>query len=75
MTDAEMLRQLIMGFHNTQLVYVAAKLGIADCLAAGPKSATELAVETGCDARSLYRALRAMAVWACWTNWPEAGSA
>jgi hypothetical protein len=33
-----MLTQMIMGFRVTQLLHVAAKLGIADKLADGPKS-------------------------------------
>lgn len=54
------LRQLIMGFRNTQLLYVAAKLDIADRLAPGPKSSGTLAEETGTDAGALFRFLRAL---------------
>jgi hypothetical protein len=38
-----------------------AELGIADCLAAGPKDAETLAAETGSHAGTLYRFLRALA--------------
>ena len=38
MNDSERLMRLIDGFVPTQLLYVAAKLGIADALANGPKS-------------------------------------
>ena len=33
----DMLRERIMGFRTTQMIHVAAKLGLADCLAAGPR--------------------------------------
>ena len=56
----EMLR-LLSGYWYSQVLYVAAELGLADCLAAGPKSVALLADETGCDADSLYRFLRALA--------------
>ena len=46
---------------QTQLVYVAAKLGIADLLKDGRKSVEELADATGCHAPSLYRLMRALA--------------
>jgi hypothetical protein len=42
-------------------VYGAAKLGLADHLTAGPKSATELAQLTGTHVRSLYRLMRTLA--------------
>jgi hypothetical protein len=42
-------------------IRVIADLGIADLLAGGPRSAEDLAAETGSDARSLTRALRALA--------------
>ena len=48
------------GFFLARLVYLAAKLGIADHLASGPKSAEELAPATGCHAASLYRFLRTL---------------
>jgi hypothetical protein len=55
------LRQLIMGFRVTQLIYVAAKLGIADHLAQGPRTTDDLASVVGADAGALYRLLRALA--------------
>ena len=45
----------------SQALYVAAKLGIADLLANGPKRVDELATSAGADAPSLYRVLRALA--------------
>ena len=43
------------------VVYAAAKLGIADHLAAGPRSAVELAGTTRTHAPSLYRLMRTLA--------------
>ena len=54
------LSQMIVGSWITQAVYVAAELGIADRLAAGPRSADDLARELGAHAGSLYRLLRAL---------------
>ena len=59
--DVDTLRQFIMGFRLTQLIYVAAKLGLADHLHAHPQSAARLAEAVGADARALYRLLRALA--------------
>lgn len=53
--------QFIMGFWMSRAVYVAAKLGLADLLQSGPKTAEELAEATGTNAPSLYRILRALA--------------
>src|SRR4051794_2268476 len=57
----EMMNQLITGYWNTQALYVAAKLGIADLLTNGPRSANDLAQATNTHAPSLYRLLRALA--------------
>lgn len=56
-----LLEQMIMGFRVTQLVHVAAKLGLADQLADGTKSAAELARSCECHPDALYRTLRALA--------------
>lgn len=53
--------KLVTGTWVAQAISVAAKLGIADKLAAGPRSADDLATECACHARSLYRVLRALA--------------
>jgi hypothetical protein len=58
--DAQLL-QLVSSAFVSQAVYVAAKLGIADLVADGPKDAKYLAEKTGTDERSLYRLLRALA--------------
>ena len=55
--SAAVLRR-IEGLHVSRAIYVAAKLGIADLLAHGPRTAVELAQLTGTHAPSLYRILR-----------------
>ena len=55
------LRYMIMGFRVTQLIYVAAKLGITDHLRLGAQSVDALARATGARPRALYRLLRALA--------------
>jgi len=55
------LSQMIMGFRLTQMIYVAAKLSIADMLKDGPQTVEALARATGAQASSLYRLLRALA--------------
>jgi cyclopropane fatty-acyl-phospholipid synthase-like methyltransferase len=51
----------MLGCLGSQVLYVPAKLGIADLLADGPKSVEELATATDTHAPSLYRVLRAAA--------------
>jgi O-methyltransferase domain/Dimerisation domain len=53
--------QMISGFWISRAIYVAAKLGIADQLQDGQRTAEELAGATGTHPRSLYRVLRALA--------------
>jgi predicted O-methyltransferase YrrM len=53
--------QLVNGAHVTQIVYIAAKLRIADLLADGPCTAEELAAATGAHSGALYRVLRTLA--------------
>lgn len=53
--------QMISGFWISRAIYIAAKLGLADHLAEGRKTAQELATASGTDAASLYRVLRALA--------------
>jgi O-methyltransferase domain/Dimerisation domain len=55
------LLRLAAGSWLSQAIYVVAKLGIADLLAAGPASSTKLAEVTGTHAGALYRILRALA--------------
>ena len=52
---------MINGARYTQLIYVVAKLGIADLIKDGPKNSEELANDVGVHPRNLYRVLRALA--------------
>ena len=54
------LMQLASGFELSACLYVAAKLNIADRLAAGPRPVEALAEETESNADGLYRVLRAL---------------
>ena len=63
--DAEMhsvrqLLQLINASWMSQALHVAARLGLADLLAAGPRSTLELAASTQTSPRALYQLLRAL---------------
>lgn len=55
------LTQMAFGALMTQALYVAAKLEIADLLAAKPQTVRELAAATKTDERALYRVLRSLA--------------
>jgi SAM-dependent methyltransferase len=68
---AAAMRQLIMGFRTTQLVYVAAKLGLADRLAGQPGTAAELAGELGAHPEALYRVLRALSTVGVFAETPD----
>jgi hypothetical protein len=50
--------RMIQGLHISRAIYVAARLGISDLLADGPRSSAELAQLTKAHAPSLYRILR-----------------
>jgi hypothetical protein len=52
---------MIVGSWVTQAIAVAAELGIAERLADSPRTADELAQDTGAHGSSLYRLLRALA--------------
>jgi hypothetical protein len=58
---AENLLDLAFGYRLSQAVYLAAKLGVADLLAGGPREGTDLARSTGTSAPSLSRVLRLLA--------------
>jgi hypothetical protein len=57
----DQLAYLLSGYWQTQTIYVAAKLDIAELLKDGPRTAQELAQATGTNPRALYRLLRALA--------------
>jgi len=53
--------QLISGFWISRCLYIIAKLGLADLVKSGAKTAAELAAATGTHPASLFRVLRALA--------------
>ena len=53
-------KALIAGARNTQLIYVAAKLGLADVLHEGPRNADDIAAELGVNAPTLTRVLHGL---------------
>ena len=59
-TPQDQMTRMITGAWISQMVHVAARLGIADRLAEGPKTVEELAQATETHARSLFRLLRAL---------------
>ena len=59
----DLVARLMDGYLGTQLVYVAARLGLADLLANGPQSADQLAAAAGADPSTLYRILRGLAMY------------
>jgi hypothetical protein len=56
------LLRLLDGFVVTQLLYVAAELGVADVLATGPRSSREIADAVGADPVALHRVLRGLVI-------------
>ncbi len=57
------LAVLMGGFATTQMLYVAARLGLADHLARGPLTVAALAAESGCRQAPLSRILRALSAF------------
>lgn len=55
------LARMMTGYAVAQLIYVAARLGLADLLKEGPQSVDELARLTETDKNSLYRVMRGLA--------------
>jgi O-methyltransferase domain/Dimerisation domain len=58
---AETLTEMIMAYRLSQLIHIAARLGIADLLKGGARSCDELASRTGVHPPALCRVLRALA--------------
>ena len=56
------LFRLLDGFVVTQLLYVASELGVAQALAAGPRTGEEIAEAVGADPAALTRVLRGLAL-------------
>jgi hypothetical protein len=59
---SEALRRYIRAPREQALVFVAARLGIADLLNGGPRTSAEVAAACGAHPASLHRALRGLAV-------------
>jgi hypothetical protein len=55
------LIQMVTGYWISKVIYAAAKLGLADQLAVGPRSAAELAGPTHTHAPALHRLMRTLA--------------
>ena len=53
-SSSSALLEIISGYKRTQALFVATKLGIADILSNGPKTADELAKATSVNSRSIY---------------------
>jgi hypothetical protein len=60
-SPSQVMAQMLSGYWISSCLCLAAKLGLADLLAAGPRSADDLAHATGTHGPSLYRLLRALA--------------
>jgi hypothetical protein len=61
----------IAAYWQSQLVFVAAKLGVADVLIEGPLTVEEIATRVGADPPSLKRVLRALASLGIFTSDPH----
>lgn len=62
------MRSLIAGYWVSRLIYVAARLGLADLLKSGPRTAAELAERAGVNATALYRMMRTLASYGVFTE-------
>lgn len=58
----KMFQGLLNGYRNTSLLYLAARLGIAELLSDGPRSSDDLAQELNVHAPALLRILRGLVV-------------
>jgi Dimerisation domain len=61
LTPQDQLSEMIWSFTKAQLIYVAAKLEIADLLKDSPKDAQALARSTKINPQNLYRLMRGLA--------------
>ena len=59
-SPALQLFDLIQSHRVTAVIYVAAKLGLAEFLRTGPRSLSQLTQATGADRKSLERLLKAL---------------
>jgi len=59
--DASVLRSMMVGYEGAQVIYVAARLGVADLIGDETRTTRELAERTGAHEGSLHRVLLALA--------------
>src|SRR5258708_10071999 len=64
-------QRLMNGFRAYQMIVAACLLRLPDLLADGPKSAEDLAAETGTLTGPLQRVLRGLAVWRVFVETPD----
>ncbi|HEY4038803.1 MAG TPA: methyltransferase [Burkholderiaceae bacterium] len=65
------VRNLLMAFVASRALQVAAELGLADALAAGPKDRDALAREVGADAEAMSRLIRALSGYGVFDELPD----
>lgn len=65
---AQQMMRMLTGYWISQALHVAARLKLADRVHAGPRTADELARETGAHPQALYRLLRALASVGCFAE-------
>jgi len=68
---ADQIVRLADGYLVSQLLRVAAELGVADALAEGPRTSAELATAVGADADVLHRVLRRLACLGVFDEQPD----
>ena len=71
MTPSIEAERLVNGFRAFQMVATACRLQLPDLLAAGPKTADELAAQTGTHPPSLRRMLRGLSAWGVFAETPD----
>jgi hypothetical protein len=67
----DQLIQMATAHWMSRILYVAAKMNLAERLAEGPRTAKELAQSTATDVPSLYRLMRALASLGLFTEGPS----
>jgi hypothetical protein len=70
-TSPQALRDLLNGYRRTQMLFVAAKLGIPDLLKDAPRHSADLAGPLGVHPQALHRVLRGLALLAVLTEEPD----
>ena len=66
-----LIERLLGGYRDTQMLYVAAALGIADHIADGPRTAQDLALAVGAHPGALHRLLRALSGLGVFSELPD----